>query len=115
MSPKNQIDIPDQVSEVLGLIHHFIPRFGAPNVSQGMDERKIDYEPIPGGLLISVVSLVGGFSLGPEVPTGMLAGGSATAIAQRSKWDDPTQKVTFDAAVVAPAEACSPLPSSSRS
>jgi H+/Cl- antiporter ClcA len=64
-----------------------------------MDEGKIDYEPIPGGLLKSIVSLVGGFSLGPEVPTGMLAGGSATAIAKGSKWDDSTQKVTFDAAV----------------
>ena len=84
---------------IVGIIHRLIPRSGAPNVFQGMDSGKIDHEPIPGGLLISIVSLVGGFALGPEVPTGMLAGGSATVIAHRSKWDDSTQKVTFDAAV----------------
>lgn len=84
---------------LVGLIHRFIPRSGAPNVFEGMDKGKIEYGPVPGGLLISVVSLIGGYSLGPEVPTGMLAGGSATALGERAKWDDSTKKVTFDAAV----------------
>jgi H+/Cl- antiporter ClcA len=50
---------------------------------------------VPGGVLVSLASLVGGFSLGPEVPTGMIAGGVAAAVADKQDWDDDTRKVTF--------------------
>jgi H+/Cl- antiporter ClcA len=84
---------------LVGIIHHFLPRAGSPNVFQGLADGKIDPGPVPGGLLISVVTLVGGFSLGPEVPTGMLAGGAASAIGNRFEWDEATQKDTFAATV----------------
>jgi H+/Cl- antiporter ClcA len=43
----------------------------------------VDTKPIPAGLLVSLISLVGGFSLGPEVPAGMIAAGLSTWV---SKW-----------------------------
>jgi H+/Cl- antiporter ClcA len=43
-------------------------------------------------LLIALVSLIGGFSLGPEVPTGMLAGGLATWLSERRKLASEIQR-----------------------
>ena len=42
-------------------------------------------KPVPAALLASLISLIGGFSLGPEVPTGMLAAGLGTWISERRK------------------------------
>ena len=69
---------------IVGLIHHFVEaqemdEFGA--MVKGM----LDPRPVPGALLVALISLVGGFSLGPEVPTGMLAGGLATWLSDRRK------------------------------
>lgn len=85
----------------VGLIYRFLPSAGAPNVFAGLVAGRLDPRPVPGGLLVSLTSLVGGFSLGPEVPTGMLAGGVASAVADRQDWDDATRKVTFGSAVSA--------------
>ena len=60
---------------------------------------RLDPRPVPGGLLVSLTSLIGGFSLGPEVPTGMLAGGAASAVADRQGWDETTRKVTLASSV----------------
>ena len=69
---------------IVGLIHHFleaqeIEAFGA------IVEGNLDPRPIPGSMLVALTSLIGGFSLGPEVPTGMLAGGLATWLSDRRK------------------------------
>ena len=53
---------------------------------------RLDPRPVPGELLVSLVSLIGGFSLGPEVPSGMLAGGLATWISERRKLSEEVQR-----------------------
>jgi H+/Cl- antiporter ClcA len=84
---------------VVGIIHRLIPQSAAGDVFGGLARGDIPTKPVPGGLLVSLVSLVGGFSLGPEVPTGMLAGGMATAIADRLDWDQTTRRLTFGSAI----------------
>jgi len=69
---------------IVGLIHHFMEAeemdvFGA--IIKGGLEPK----PVPGALLVAIVSLIGGFSLGPEVPSGMLAGRLSTWISEKKK------------------------------
>jgi chloride channel protein, CIC family len=71
---------------VVGLIHHFtsaaqLDVFGA------LNEGEMDPKPVPASLLASLVSLIGGFALGPEVPAGMLAAGLGTWISKRRKMD----------------------------
>lgn len=71
---------------VVGLIHHFtsaaqLDVFGA------LKEGEMDPKPVPASLLASLVSLIGGFALGPEVPAGMLAAGLGTWISKRRKMD----------------------------
>jgi H+/Cl- antiporter ClcA len=84
---------------VVGIIHRLIPESAAGDVFGGLATGRLPTEPVPGGLLVSLVSLIGGFSLGPEVPTGMLAGGMATAIADRFDWDETTRRLTFGSAI----------------
>jgi H+/Cl- antiporter ClcA len=62
---------------------------------------RLDPRPVPGGLVVALTTLVGGFSLGPEVPTGMLAGGAASAVGDRRGWDGTTRKVTLGSSVAA--------------
>jgi H+/Cl- antiporter ClcA len=69
---------------IVGVIHHFVEaeemdEFGA------MVKGRLDPRPVPGALLVALVSLIGGFSLGPEVPTGLLGGGLATWLSERRK------------------------------
>lgn len=71
---------------LVGLIHHFtaasqLDVFAA--VNQGI----MDSKPVPASLLASLVSLIGGFSLGPEVPTGMLAAGLGSRISSWRRMD----------------------------
>ncbi len=84
---------------VVGIIHRLIPDAAPVDVFRGLAEGEIDTKPVPGGVLVSFVSLIGGFSLGPEVPTGMLAGGLASEIAKRRDWDETTRKLTFGSAM----------------
>ena len=84
---------------VVGLIHHFLKAqevdvFGA-MVKGGLEPR-----PVPGALLVSLASLIGGFSLGPEVPTGMLAGGLATWLSKRKKMAAETQNTNVMSGVL---------------
>ncbi len=67
----------------VGLVHRFDRRAGEPEVFGALGSGRIDAGMIPGGVLIAMISLVGGFSLGPEVPTGMLAAGVAVILARR--------------------------------
>ena len=76
---------------IVGLIHHFMETEDVDAVT-GIVSGKINTRPIPGGLLASLVSLVGGFSVGPEVPSGMIAGGLAQWISDRRKHSDETRK-----------------------
>ncbi|MGW8226867.1 MAG: chloride channel protein [Anaerolineales bacterium] len=76
---------------LVGLIHQFTPA-GQLDVFDAVVEGRLEPKPVPASLLASLVSLIGGFSLGPEVPTGMLAAGFGTWISDRRKLDDETTK-----------------------
>jgi H+/Cl- antiporter ClcA len=69
---------------VVGLIHRFLraemmDEFGA------MVKGRLEYGPVPSTLLVALVSLIGGFSVGPEVPTGLLGGGLGSWLSARRK------------------------------
>lgn len=69
---------------IVGLIHRFVDAREM-DVFGSILNGRLDPRPVPGALLAALVSLVGGFSLGPEVPSGMLAGGLATWLSERRK------------------------------
>jgi H+/Cl- antiporter ClcA len=69
---------------VVGLIHHLfkaemMDEFGA------MVKGRLNYGPVPSTLLVALVSLIGGFSVGPEVPTGLLGAGLGSWLSERRK------------------------------
>ena len=61
------------VGLMVGLIHRYTSAKQI-DVFDAVNKGYMDPKPVPSSLLISIMSLIGGFSLGPEVPTGMLAG-----------------------------------------
>lgn len=76
---------------VVGLIHHFTSAAQL-DVFEAVDKGYLDPKPVPSSLLASFVSLIGGFSLGPEVPTGMLAAGLSTWLSERRQLDKDTTR-----------------------
>jgi H+/Cl- antiporter ClcA len=50
----------------------------------------MDTRPVPAGVLVSLITLVSGFSLGPEIPAGMIAAGLSDWV---SKWRDLKEEV----------------------
>lgn len=69
---------------VVGIIHTLVPSAQEDNVFVALATGRIQSDAIPGGVAIAVVSLIAGFSLGPEVPTGMAAAGiAAFAVSRR--------------------------------
>jgi H+/Cl- antiporter ClcA len=76
---------------IVGLIHRFLSA-RLMDEFEGAVKGRIDPRPVPGTLLVSLVSLISGFSVGPEVPTGLLAGGLATWISDKRKLDPETSR-----------------------
>jgi H+/Cl- antiporter ClcA len=76
---------------IVGLIHQFTPAAQL-DVFEAVDNGRLDPKPVPASLLASFMSLIGGFSLGPEVPTGMLAAGLGTWLSERRKLDEDTTR-----------------------
>jgi H+/Cl- antiporter ClcA len=76
---------------VVGIIHRFF-EVEELNVFAAIVKGRLDPRPVPGAILVALTSLIGGFSLGPEVPTGMLAGGLATWLSERHKVTDKVQR-----------------------
>ena len=74
---------------LVGLLYRFTNAREV-NSIMAMVKGDLDTRPIPAGLLVSLVSLVGGFSLGPEVPAGMIAAGLSTWV---SKWRGLSDKI----------------------
>lgn len=77
---------------VVGLIHRYTSARQM-DVFDAVDKGKMDSKPVPPSLLVSMISLIGGFSLGPEVPTGMLAAGLGSWISKNRKLDDETTRI----------------------
>jgi H+/Cl- antiporter ClcA len=84
---------------IVGLIHHFTNAEEA-NVFQAVQKGHLDPKPVPASLLVSLVSLIGGFSVGPEVPSGMLAGGLGTWLSERRKLSDQLRESNVLSGVV---------------
>ena len=54
-----------------------------PSLVDDLKEEHVDPRLVPGIVLVSAVSLIGGASLGPEKPLGSLGGGAGTWLSQR--------------------------------
>ena len=83
------------VMTVIGLMVGLIHRYTSArqmDVFNAVDTGKMDPKPVPPSLLVSIISLIGGFSLGPEVPTGMLAAALGSWISKNLKMDDKTSR-----------------------
>ena len=79
------------VGFIVGLLHRFTKAKGV-GVGVILLDGRVDNRFVPGALLISLVSLIGGFSLGPVLPTGMLAGGLATWISDKRKLSEEIRR-----------------------
>ena len=71
---------------IVGVVRQYTPAAQL-DVFEAVDSGHLDPRPVPASLLASLLSLIGGFSLGPEVPTGMLAAGFSTWFSERRKMD----------------------------
>ncbi|MFN2190576.1 MAG: chloride channel protein [Candidatus Promineifilaceae bacterium] len=85
---------------LVGIIHRYTPA-AQMDVFEAVDEGHLDPRPVPSSLLVSLVSLIGGFSLGPEVPSGMLAAGLGTWLSKRRNLDDDTTRINVLSSVSA--------------
>lgn len=85
---------------IVGILHQFTSAEEVDPV-RGIVTGKIDLGPIPSALLVSLVSLVGGFSVGPEMPTGMLAAGLATWISEKRKLSDEIRRSNIVSSITA--------------
>ena len=56
-----------------------------PGTVKEMKDERVEPSHVPGGVAVSVVSLIGGASLGPEAALGMLGGGLGTWISERRR------------------------------
>jgi H+/Cl- antiporter ClcA len=88
------------VGFLVGLVHQFTSA-GQLDVFAAVDEGTMDPKPVPASLLASLLSLIGGFALGPEVPTGMLGAGFATWFSERRKMDAETTRTNVISGVSA--------------
>jgi len=79
------------VGLLVGLMHRYLPAREI-DVFDAIEEGQLPPKLVPGSLLVALASLIGGFSLGPEVPAGILAGGLATWLAERSGWDEESRR-----------------------
>lgn len=84
---------------VVGLIRWRFSNVRDIEVFDAIERGRVAPADVPAGIMLALVSLIGGASLGPETPTGMLAGGTASAIGDRLKWDDDTRRIGVQSAV----------------
>jgi H+/Cl- antiporter ClcA len=85
---------------LVGLIHHFTPAAEL-DVFEAIDKGRLDPRPVPSSVLASLISLIGGFSLGPEVPSGMVAAGFGTWLSERRDMDAQMTRTNVLASVSA--------------
>jgi H+/Cl- antiporter ClcA len=85
---------------VVGLLHRFTKAKGV-GVGEIFKDGRVDNRFVPGALLISLLSLIGGYSLGPVLPTGMLAGGLATWVSDKRKLSEEIRRSNVVASITA--------------
>ena len=84
------------VMTVAGLLVGILHRYTAAHqmdAFEAVDNGYLDPKPVPSSLLASLISLVGGFSLGPEVPSGFLAAGLGSWISRKRNMDPETTRI----------------------
>lgn len=79
---------------IVGLLHRWRPAEEI-NVFAAIPKGTMDLQLIPGAVLNSLVTLIGGFSLGPEVPTGMMGGGLGGWLAERRRLPDSFKQINL--------------------
>lgn len=77
---------------MVGILNRYTPA-GEMDVFEALNRGYLDPEPVPSSVMVSLISLVGGFSLGPEVTTGMLAGGTGAWISEKRKLDPEKTRI----------------------
>ena len=88
------------VGFIVGLLHRFTKAKGI-GVGEIIVDGRVDNRFVPGALLISLVSLIGGFSLGPVLPVGMLAGGLATWVSDKRKLSEEIRRSNVVSSITA--------------
>jgi H+/Cl- antiporter ClcA len=86
------------VGLLVGIIHRYTSAQEM-DVFAALSKGNLDPKPIPSSIVASLLSLIGGFSLGPEIPTGMLSGGIASWISQKRKMNPEITKTNFMSSV----------------
>jgi H+/Cl- antiporter ClcA len=76
---------------IVGIIHRYTSAKQL-DAFEAVNKGYLDPKPVPSSLLTSLISLIGGFSLGPEVPTGFLAAGLGSWVSKRLKMDPETTR-----------------------
>jgi H+/Cl- antiporter ClcA len=84
---------------VIGVIRWRFSKVRDIEVFEALERGRVNPSDVPVGVALAVVSLVGGASLGPETPTGMLAGGTASAIGDRLDRDEDSRRIGVQSAV----------------
>jgi len=74
---------------LVGLLYQFTNAKEV-NPFVSMVKGDLDTRPVPAGVLVSLITLVSGFSLGPEIPAGMIAAGLSDWV---SKWRNLKEEV----------------------
>ncbi len=90
------------VMTVAGLLVGLLHKYSSPlemDVFEAVKKGYMDPKPVPSSLLASLISLIGGFSLGPEVPTGFLAAGLGSWASRRWKMDPETTRTNIKSSV----------------
>jgi H+/Cl- antiporter ClcA len=83
---------------LVGIIHRYTPAQQL-DAFDAMDKGYLDPKPVPSSLLVSLISLIGGFSLGPEVPTGFMSAGLASWISKKRNMDPETTRTNVLSAI----------------
>jgi len=63
-----------------------------PGTIEEMKDQRVEPSHVPGAVAVSVVSLIGGASLGPEAALGLLGGGLGTSVSERRGLDDDARR-----------------------
>ena len=79
-----------------------------PGLVEDLQTEYVDPRLVPGMAAVSVVSLIGGASLGPEKALGAMGGGAGIWIAQRRALAKQDSQVNAMAGFAAPTAGCSP-------
>lgn len=85
---------------LVGLIYRFT-KAKEVGIFEMLTQDKVDVSPVPGGLLVSFISLIGGFSIGPEVPSAMIGGWIATKISDYRKLSDEIRQSNVISSITA--------------